>query len=160
MTLEIDWRGKTRIVILTKSYAFKICRLMPRRAVRSVCDIWIKKKNREYHQVGRGLIRIFMGTLLSGATSNLREWLYSTFHDDPRIFKCRFSIPGFLVVQDRGLPVRETPFKDFPDLLCDLDRPEQFCIHPDGGVKIVDYGRKQTIAILKSSRILEKITTQ
>ena len=63
---------------------------------------------------------------------------------------------GNIIIQVRGTATTKSEIrKKRPEFLkpefinADLYRPEQFCLHPDGSIRIVDYGDRLTIEHLK-----------
>lgn len=149
--------GKTRIVILTDTYAIKIARFRFVRPlvqlVRHLIKGEVKKRLQKFDAdpVVGGYKYLF-----AGVRANLTEWyVYDALHLDI-LAPTLWSFKGIVNLQRRGRPVTEAQLRThimrrllflYPVEDDDTMHPHQFC-KIDRRVVLADYGRSELIPAL------------
>ncbi len=94
-----------------------------------------------------------------GINANKNEYSYYTEFTDCRVMPTlQQLLCGCVIVQVRGTDItsdeleQETPFsggRTTINLSAEILTPSQFCRHPNGQLALVDYGRLETIDLLR-----------
>jgi len=153
--------GNKRIILLVGTSAIKIGKI---RLIRCVSRFFIlpfslRLRERFFKKYGPTWREAIIRDLFAGLLSNRNEYRYFQEHKDDRVMPTisQFLL-GSVVVQLRGQPISgEEIIKEFPQYQSDAYRKAdictstQFCRHPDGTIKIVDYGEPTTISLLQET---------
>lgn len=151
--------GNKRYVILIRSHAIKIGKI---RLIRSISRLILlpfsrKLRNRFVKKYGSNFWTAFRNDLFAGLLCNRHEYNYFAKSKDQRVMPTLcFLLGGHIIIQMRGSPashddvMKEHPlYKSAPYKSANLDAPEQYCVHTDGKLRIVDYGDSVTTSFLK-----------
>ena len=162
--LTVCLNGKTRIVILTDKYAFKIARFRFIRPFVRLFELLILggvRENVVRHSHKKVFWRGALNYLFYGVAANLREYKrYKKYGDDSLLVPTLFTLFGLVNVQMRGYPVvdLETFSTEGSSLLSilredhacketDVLRSDQFCVI-GGKLLLADYGHGDLEGIL------------
>ena len=161
MTIKI---GTTRIVLLVGNRAVKIATIRPLRLLfRLITLPFSSRRNRDRfsEKYGDCLLQALWNYFSAGLHANRAEYKY--YQDNPNdtrvmpTIECRLH--GLIIIQPRGMSVTEKDLREgnpFASLLyrcVEMNQPWQFCRHLDRRIVLVDYGRDETIKVLRSSNI-------
>jgi len=153
--------GSKRIVLLTGNHAIKIGKI---RLVRFVSRFFVlpfskRLRGRFIIKYGPGWKTALFNDLFAGLMSNRNEYTY--FQEDKNIHVMPTSkqfLKGHVIIQLRGSAVSEKEIeKEFPNYKsseyreAELNTARQFCRHPDGKIRIADYGNISTIHLIKET---------
>ncbi|HMO78961.1 MAG TPA: hypothetical protein PJ997_02320 [Candidatus Paceibacterota bacterium] len=150
--------GSNRFVIVCEDFVIKIAKIRFILATKIILDYISGKIQKTEAQKNKSLLRIFFGTALNGIVSNIVEYKYSISHqNDHRIFHTCFCFFGIFNIQERGSEIEF--IESWPNWYkqiqnpkeIDLFLPKQFGLDMFEKIRIVDYGHKATITVLKST---------
>lgn len=157
--------GSTRFVLLVGVYAIKIARVRPLRFLARALIMCFSKKRRKHFifKYGDTFFQAIKNDVFAGLKANKNEYSYYTESSDCRVMPIlQQFMYCCVIIQVRGTDItcselaRETPFcKEFVagDELYEIWEPDQFCRHPMGQLVLVDYGRSETISLLRKKNI-------
>lgn len=151
--------GKTRIVFLCGGHAYKFGKIRPLRfACRLILMLFSEHRRMHfYEKYGRKFWAAAWNDVFAGPIANRNEYLYYKDSHDERVMpttKC--LLHGWLVIQERGVPVGEHELASDSRVhqlvgSCETRCARQFArSRTDARIRLIDYGRTETTDFLKS----------
>lgn len=142
--------GHTRFVILVGDKAIKVARLRLLRSLSRFVVLPFSQKRRDHFfgKYGSSFGRALWNDLWDGLFANQGEYEYYERFHDPRVIPTLTKLlGGWIVIQQRGEPIRS---EECPDIFRsqapenDMSNPAQYARSAEGSIVLVDYGKGTT----------------